>query len=719
MKYRRYEYSKTFGVIASATANSVWTKDPNSISSNSSRSTGAGLAVVPANEEVLTWDIRKGELVSRWKDEKCKFQVTSICQSKVDPDVFAVGYSDGSIRLWDRKSGTVVISFNGHRAAVTTMAFDGSGTRLASGAKDAHIIVWDLIAEVGLYRLKGHKGEITKVEFMSGQEEDEAGEDGVMQLDSTDGDGWLVSTSKDTFIKLWELSTQHCIETHVAHAGECWSLAISPDQKGCVTAGNDGELKVWAIDTQALKSRQFGESTTLLERGTIYRKSKDRGVTITFHPSSNFIATHGTDKLVEIFRIRTEDEVKKVLKRKRKRKAEKGKVDEADIPTDLASATVEDIFVSYIVIHAGGKVKSIDWATKSGTKSSESLYFLLSLTNNSLEYYSVAKPPVKEKKSSAEVPEYNKLYTVEASGHRSDIRSLSLSSDDRMLASASNGSLKIWNVRTSTCIRTFECEYALCCSFLPRDKIVVVGTKSGTIHLFDIASSVLLETVPAHEGAIWSLQVHPDGKSLATASADKSAKFWDFEVVSEPIPGTDTKLPRLKLAHKRTLKINDDILSLRYTPSGTHLAVSLLDNTVKIFFTDTLKQLHNLYGHKLPVLNMDISSDSRLLITCSADKNVKIWGLDFGDCHKSFFAHNDSIMAVVFEKEGHNFWSASKDKLIKYWDGDKFENVMKVEGHFGEIWALCRGNIGNFLISASHDKSIRVWEQTDDQVGKH
>ena len=35
-----------------------------------------------------------------------------------------------------------------------------------------------------------------------------------------------------------------------------------------------------------------------------------------------------------------------------------------------------------------------------------------------------------------------------------------------------------------------------------------------------------------------------------------------------------------------------------------------------------------------------------LLVTCSADKNIKIWGLDFGDCHKSIFAHDDSIMAV-------------------------------------------------------------------------
>ena len=70
---------------------------------------------------------------------------------------------------------------------------------------------------------------------------------------------------------------------------------------------------------------------------------------------------------------------------------------------------------------------------------------------------------------------------------------------------------------------------------------------------------------------------------------------------------------------------------------------------------------------------MDISDDSKLIVTCSADKNIKIWGLDFGDCHKSIFAHDESIMQVAFEKgsNSHYFWTVSKDKLLKYWDGDK------------------------------------------------
>lgn len=59
---------------------------------------------------------------------------------------------------------------------------------------------------------------------------------------------------------------------------------------------------------------------------------------------------------------------------------------------------------------------------------------------------------------------------------------------------------------------------------------------------------------------------------------------------------------------------------------------------------DSLKFFLTLYGHKLPVLCMDISSDGDLIVTGSADKNFKIWGLDFGDCHKSIFAHADRYL---------------------------------------------------------------------------
>ena len=61
-------------------------------------------------------------------------------------------YADGSIRIWSIERSSSSVIFNGHRGAVTALAFDKNGTRLASGSKDTDLIMWDVVGEVGLYR---------------------------------------------------------------------------------------------------------------------------------------------------------------------------------------------------------------------------------------------------------------------------------------------------------------------------------------------------------------------------------------------------------------------------------------------------------------------------------------------------------------------------------------------------------------------------------------
>lgn len=67
-------------MINSASANLVWAPSHNT-----------GTAIVGANEEVLSWDIKKGELLSRWRDKNCNAEVTVIARSEADGDIYAVG----------------------------------------------------------------------------------------------------------------------------------------------------------------------------------------------------------------------------------------------------------------------------------------------------------------------------------------------------------------------------------------------------------------------------------------------------------------------------------------------------------------------------------------------------------------------------------------------------------------------------------------------------
>lgn len=230
--YQRFEQAAAFGVIAS-NANCVWIP----ASSGNSNGSGPGQLITSALEDVNIWDIKTGDLVSKLSDglppgasdaRGAKPAECTYLEAHKDTDLLAVGYADGVIKVWDLMSKTVLLNFNGHKAAITLLQFDGTGTRLISGSKDSNIIVWDLVGEVGLYKLRSHKDSITGFWCQ--------------------GEDWLISTSKDGMIKLWDLKTHQCIETHIAHTGECWGLAVKDDL--LITTGTDSQVKIWKLDIE-------------------------------------------------------------------------------------------------------------------------------------------------------------------------------------------------------------------------------------------------------------------------------------------------------------------------------------------------------------------------------------------------------------------------------------------------------------------------------------
>lgn len=693
--YLRYEPAASFGVIVSGDSNIAYD------------STGKFL-LAAALEKVGVWHVRQGvcnktlapALSSTSRGPN--LAVTSIAASP--SSLVASGYADGSIRIWDSERGTCETTLNGHKGAVTALRYNKLGSLLASGSKDNDIILWDVVGEAGLFRLRGHRDQVTDLVFL-------------------DSGKKLVSSSKDKFLRVWDLDTQHCMQIISGHHSEIWSIDIDPEERYLVTGSADPELRFYTIKhdftrQEPLASKKITVTSdkemsfenkweVLKQFGEIQRQSKDRVASLRFNKSGNLLACQVAGKTVEIFRVLDESESKRKAKRrinrKKEKKALKGAVEmennDAHVIAEDGSypvVTVPDVFKLLQTLRASKKISSISFSPVSLKSSLATL--ALSLNNNLLEIYSI------------ESSSTTRTSTIELQGHRSDIRSVTLSSDNTLLMSTSHSAIKIWNPSTGSCLRTIDSGYGLCGLFVPGNKYAVIGTKGGTIEIVDVRSGTCVEVVEAHGGSVQSIAPTPDGSGFITGSADHDVKFWEYQTIRKP--GQDAK--HLTVSPTRNLRMNDDVLVVAVSSDGKHIALALLDCTVKVFFMDSLKFFLSLYGHKLPVLCMDISSDGDLLVSGSADKNLKIWGLDFGDCHKSLFAHADSVMAVKFVCNTHYMFSIGKDRLVKYWDADKFELLLTLEGHHAEVWCLAVSNRGDFLVTGSHDRSIRRWDRTEE-----
>ncbi|KAG6693478.1 hypothetical protein I3842_09G003000 [Carya illinoinensis] len=695
--YLRYEPAAAFGVIVSVESNIIYD------------SSGKYL-LAPALEKVGVWHVRQGlctkYLAPSPASRGPSLAVTSIASSP--SSMIASGYADGSIRIWDSEKGTCETTLNGHKGAVTVLRYNKLGSLLASGSRDNDIILWDVVGETGLYRLRGHRDQVTDLVFL-------------------DSGKKLVSSSKDKFLRVWDLETQHCMQIVSGHHSEIWSIDIDPEERFLVSGSADVELRCYALRHDLVDGQYVswinGDSSTqnkwevLKLFGEIQRQSKDRVSTVKFNKSGNLLACQVAGKTVEIFSILDEVKAKRKAKRRLHRKKEKeaakgaaevmengdtnhGTGEDGNIP--LVTAT--DVFKLLHIVRASKKICSISFCPMTPKNFLATL--ALSLNNNILEFYSIDNSGA------------TKSLSFELQGHRSDVRSVTLSSDNSLLMSTSHNAVKIWNPSTGSCLRTVDSGYGLCGLIIPQNKYALVGTKEGTLEIIDMGSGTCLEAVEAHGGSVRSIAALPNENGFVTGSADHDVKFWEYRIkqqsgqVCSSHFTFDTK--HLTVSNVRTLKMNDDVLAVAVSPDAKYIAVALLDCTVKVFFVDSLKFFLSLYGHKLPVLCMDISSDGDLIVTGSADKNLKIWGLDFGDCHKSIFAHADSVMGVQFVHNTHYMFSVGKDRLVKYWDADKFELLLTLEGHHADVWCLAVSNRGDFIITGSHDRSIRRWDRTEE-----
>ncbi|KAG0623863.1 hypothetical protein M758_3G207300 [Ceratodon purpureus] len=704
--YLRYEEGAAFGLVASGEARVCFDRS-------------GKLLLAGALEQFLVWNVKQGRCVNELVPVAgTKPAVTSAAPVPSSASLVAVGYKDGTIRVWDIVKGSCEMVLTGHKGAVTAMAFNKTGSLLASGSTDTDIIVWDAVAETGLYRLKGHRDQVTDLVFLETSKK-------------------LVSSCKDSHVRVWDLDTQSCVQRIVSHRSAVWALDVDPSERHLVTGSADSELRVFTISKneeaqtgvhvvsedielpgapdEETKVAPRSKWDILIPLGNIKRQSTDRVSVLKFNSNGSLLGCQSAGKTLELYRVRDESEALKKAKRRKKRIREKaaksGKGEPADgqapagehehdedMPDITESISASDEFQLLQTIRLKQKISSFSFCPaepKKGTLGSIGL----ALHNNSLEVHELQEEST------------SRVHSIEISGHRSDVRVAALSTDSTTLMTASHNAVKIWNPKSGVCLRTIESGYGLSGTIVPGNRQAILGTKAGGIEIFDVAGAERTHVLEAHGGAVWSLAPMPDGSGFVSGSADKNVKFWDYELAQG---GDKVGTKQLSIRNTRTLQMSDDVLCVRLSPDAKYIAVALLDSTIKVFFTDSLKFFISLYGHKLPVLSMDISSDGAILASGSADKNIKIWGMDFGDCRKSLFAHGDSVMAVQFVPKTHYMFSAGKDGVVKYWDADKFELLLTLEGHHAEVWCLAVSPHGDYFVTGSHDRSIRRWDRTEE-----
>jgi len=212
---------------------------------------GAWLASGSDDSTVRLWDMKsKNPSTNSRELSGHGGRVTSIAFSP-DGAWLANGNYDSTIRLWDMKSKDPSASsreLSGHNGRVTSIAFSLDGDWLISGSSDSTVRLWNMTVEnpsTNSKVLVGHKDWVTSIAL------------------SIDGH-WLASGSYDSTVRLWdikneidskvedEMSSFDPIASLISSKGNTINiiaLAFSPEEKWLVSSSEDSTVRLWDFET--------------------------------------------------------------------------------------------------------------------------------------------------------------------------------------------------------------------------------------------------------------------------------------------------------------------------------------------------------------------------------------------------------------------------------------------------------------------------------------
>ncbi|KAF1734362.1 F-box/WD repeat-containing protein 7 [Beauveria bassiana] len=141
-----------------------------------------------------------------------------------------------------------------------------------------------------------------------------------------------------------------------------------------------------------------------------------------------------------------------------------------------------------------------------------------------------------------------------------------------------------------------------------RDKLAVLSSLNGEIHLLDSHSGAIVQTIKAHNASVRCLEFLDD-QAVISGSKDKSLRIWALK-------------------------------------------------------NDSLEQRKTLTGHTAEI--RCLIADGSLIISGSLDNNARVWNAETGECTHVLQGHTSGIHFI--KKDGNRAVTSAEDGYIRVWN---------------------------------------------------
>ncbi len=241
--------------------------------------------------------------------------------------------------------------------------------------------------------------------------------------------------------------------------------------------------------------------------------------------------------------------------------------------------------------------------------------------------------------------------------------------------------------------------YAL--AFDPDGKTLASGSADGAIKLWDLVTGKNIATLKnaaddwnAYDFGTGSLAFSPDGKTLASANGCRIIKLWD-------------------LATGKSTTIKDEIAlstsqMIRFSPDGKTLASAPIGKRgIKLWNVATGKIAGTLNGPEDESLgDMAFTPDSKTVVSVSKSGRLALWDVSTGKNTK--MEQDGSVSLLGLSRDGKAV-AIEEDERVKLREPATGKEIATLQGPAWEICSVVFSPNGNTAISLNFHNTLILW----------
>jgi WD40 repeat protein len=253
-------------------------------------------------------------------------------------------------------------------------------------------------------------------------------------------------------------------------------------------------------------------------------------------------------------------------------------------------------------------------------------------------------------------------------------------------------------------------------AFSPDGRRLATASEDGSARVWDITpeGGRDLLTLVAHAGAVDGVAYAPDGARLLTSGLiDGKVKIWNAR--------TGALLHVYRRAANpgspyTPASIRSNVYAGATSPDGGLVAGVDSDGTVRLQDAVSGRVLATLVSHHQGVQSLAFDADGKRLAIGNFDGTAVVWDARSGRQLRTFAAHNGIIEGVAFSSDGNLFATAGEDTTAKLWNLRTGKEVLTLTGQSFALTGVAFSPDGTRLATSSGDGTVRVYVLPLDQL---